>query len=287
MLLLWCTLILQMLFLWVHPVFSLSTLNTHTCFITKRISTHMKRWEDGNTHLEGNIIILVNRSASLQHIFRGPVFSLFVRQRCLSWRHRNAREKADRAEPLFPPRGVQERRARCPRDLRRSVPLSASLQPRRRCSHHCAWLHEMITGRFCTSQITPRGEQLWERYRKRRWKLEEESASGERWCQTGGNLGVIVQSGAVHPGVGRSLTECSAALTALCSVLSQAVCEADCPQTAAGSHAPVVEADSSATGGARSGRGSERRAGRWRPNEGNRGLNYDPLIWDHFIIDKS
>ena len=33
---------------------------------TKQINTHD---QDGNTHLEGNIIILVNRRASLQHIF--------------------------------------------------------------------------------------------------------------------------------------------------------------------------------------------------------------------------
>lgn len=97
--------------------------------------------QDAYTHLEGNIIILVNRSASLQHIFWRSVFSLLVRQRCLSCGHRNAKKKRRRGarepNPLLSPKCVKKKskktRTVSGKDLRHSVRVSGSL--RLLCSH--------------------------------------------------------------------------------------------------------------------------------------------------------
>lgn len=127
-----------MLLLQVHPVVSVSKLHLDTCSTTKKKNNTQDK--DGDTHLEGNIIILVNRSASLQHIFWRPVFSLLVRQRCLPCGHRNAkkRARAEKAKPQLSLRDVskerKETRTVC---VWRSVPVSASLQPL--CSHYCVW----------------------------------------------------------------------------------------------------------------------------------------------------
>lgn len=86
-----------------------------TCSSTKRKHAHARtQTKTGdNTHLEGNIIILVNRGASLQHIFRGSVFRLLVRQRRLPRRHRSC---AAVISPQMCPRKACESRAqsRCP-----------------------------------------------------------------------------------------------------------------------------------------------------------------------------
>lgn len=120
------------------------------------IKTNEHAHPDGNTHLEGNVIIFVNRSASLQDIFRRPVFTLLVRQRCLPRGHRSDSERSagSRAGARFSSRCVRERRARCLRDLRRSVRVSASLQPL--CTH-CARGHQKTDHRALPRRERERG----------------------------------------------------------------------------------------------------------------------------------
>lgn len=89
------------------------TVNLDTCSATKHHKEKKHTWQDGNTHLECNIIILVNRSASLQHIFWRAVFSLLVRQRCLPCGHRNAKKRVQRSQTtVLSPRRVQEGKTR-------------------------------------------------------------------------------------------------------------------------------------------------------------------------------
>lgn len=201
-----------------------ATVNADTCSTTKR---NQHTWQDGNTHLEGNIIILVNRSASLQHIFWRPVFVLLVRQRCLPCGHRKGEKKKEKKKERRTTvnlRDVSEEDARGVCEI--SVPVSASLQPSL-CSHYCVWPqndhralpeenHTLIslcqkTEATITTWKTISGGVYTDQSRKRRW-------------QTGGNICLILQSGAVHPGVGRWLTECArtpAAPTTLYFLMSE------------------------------------------------------------------
>lgn len=89
-------------------------------------SNTLKPRRKRNTHLECNIIVLVNRGASLQHIFWRAVFSLLVRQRRLSRGHGTAKEsRSSGVLYLQDASKEEERRTVSVSDQSRAAPTSS------------------------------------------------------------------------------------------------------------------------------------------------------------------
>lgn len=109
---------------------------------TQKKHAEKRSTSSGNTHLEGNIIVLVNRGASLQHIFWRAVFSLLVRQRRLSRGHGTNQGDPEQQLLYLQDASEEEEEARGVRE--RSVPGCADLQPL--CSHSNVQYRHFLQG---------------------------------------------------------------------------------------------------------------------------------------------
>lgn len=157
-----------------------------------------------NTHLERNVVILVHRSASLQHVFGRAVSRLLVRQRRLSRGHRNAGKscacggsRTSVVSEMCPRKDAHG----CLRAVRRSVPVSASLQPL--CEHYCAWPRSAQPG------ASTKEDQKKKRKEKRnhtllsRCEKTEATLESKLDKQPARQGGKQAETCSVRPGVGR------------------------------------------------------------------------------------
>lgn len=150
-------------------------------------------------------------------------------------------------------------RTACERSAQSRSPPASSPSARITASNH-----KMITERFPGKKINHKSHLNTALQKTETWKTVSvyTHQSRTRWWQTGRNISLVLQSGAVHPGVGRWLTEgvrtSRAPTTTACFLKSEAPVCLSGWLTGCGGQSALV-ADSPATGGARPLRGSQQR----------------------------